>query len=345
MTDRLDPLETSRQIEESYKRYLKTLLAPRDGKLADAFEAEIDATTMLTKGPLLELTPPYEAGSTVRQLVDQRVLHPDFVQLGFPIDQPLYVHQETAIRKFLAGRNLVVSTGTGSGKTESFLIPILNSLLEERANGTLGPGVRALLLYPMNALANDQLKRLRSVLGSFPDITFGRYTGETKPGSVEAENDFLHNNPGDRRLPNELLSRDEMRASPPNLLLTNYAMLEYLLIRPADIDLFDGPHAGTWRFIVMDEAHVYDGAQGSEVALLLRRLKQRVAPSSAIQCIATSASLTGSVRHDPHGEAMQFASNLFDATFEYVEGDSSRQDLVQPTRKKHVDEATWQLTD
>jgi ATP-dependent helicase YprA (DUF1998 family) len=348
MTDRLDPLETSKQIEQSYKRYLKTLLAPRDGKLADAFDAEIDATTLLTKGPILELTPPYETASTPRQLIDQGVLHSDFARVDsrtFPLDQPLYVHQETAIRKFIAGRNLVVSTGTGSGKTESFLVPILNSLLEEQSMGTLGPGVRALLLYPMNALANDQLKRLRGILGSVPEITFGRYTGETKHRPGEAENDFLQNNPGQTRLRNELLSREEMRASPPHLLLTNYAMLEYLLIRPADIDLFDGPHAGTWRFIVMDEAHVYDGAQGSEVALLLRRLKQRVAPESNIQCIATSASLTGSVRNDPHGEAMQFASNLFDATFEYVEGDSSRQDLVQPTRKKSIDRATWQLTD
>jgi hypothetical protein len=182
------------------------------------------------------------------------------------------------------------------------------------------------------------------MLRSVPDITFGRYTGETLMKPTDAENDFLHNNPGDRRLPNELLSREEMRTNPPNLLLTNYAMLEYLLIRPADIDLFDGPHAGTWRFIVMDEAHVYDGAQGSEVALLLRRLKQRVAPKANIQCIATSASLTGSVRNDPHGEAMQFATNLFDAPFEFVGGDSSRQDLVKPTRKKHIDQAIWELT-
>lgn len=344
MTNRLDPLETSRQIEDSYKRYLKTLLSPRDGKLAEVFDAEVDATSLLTKGPLLELTPPYETGATPRQLMEEGVLHRDFEQLGFPVDQPLYVHQETAIRKFLTGRNLVVSTGTGSGKTESFLVPILNSLLEERANGTLGPGVRALLLYPMNALANDQLKRLRSVLRDFPDITFGRYTGETLMNPADAESDFLQNNPGDRRLPNELLSREEMRAGPPNLLLTNYAMLEYLLIRPADIDLFDGPYAGTWKFIVMDEAHVYDGAQGTEVALLLRRLKQRVAPESNIQCIATSASLTGSVRNDPNGEAMQFASNLFDAPFEYVDGNPSRQDLVKPTRKSHADRATWRLT-
>lgn len=347
MIDRLDPLETARQIECSYKRYLKTLLAPRDEQLAAAFDAEIDASTLLTKGPILELTPPYETGASCRHLIDEGVLHPDFARVdsrSFPLDQPLYVHQETAIRKFLGGRNLVVSTGTGSGKTESFLVPIVNSLIEELARGTLGPGVRALLLYPMNALANDQLKRLRAVLAGVPEITFGRYTGETARDAVVAEKEFLQSNPGAQRLSNELLSREEMRSNPPHLLLTNYAMLEYLLLRPADIDLFDGPHAGTWRFIVMDEAHVYDGAQGSEVALLLRRLKQRVAPASSLQCIATSASLTGSVRNDPHGEAMAFAANLFDAPFEYVDGDSARQDLIEPTRRKHSPSSTWELS-
>lgn len=346
MTERLDPLETAKQIEGSYKRYLKTLLAPRDEQLAAAFDAEIDASTLLTKGPILEMTPPYETGATCRQLIDEGVLHQAFSKIDGPalsLDRPLYVHQETAVRKFTAGRNLVVSTGTGSGKTESFLIPIINALIEESALGTLGPGVRALLLYPMNALANDQLKRLHAVLASVPEITFGRYTGETAEDARSAEADFLQTNPGEKRLPNELLSRQEMRSTPPHLLLTNYAMLEYLLLRPADIDLFDGPHAGTWRFIVMDEAHVYDGAQGSEVALLIRRLKQRVAPDADLQCIATSASLNGSVRNDPHGEAMEFASNLFDAKFEYVDGATSRQDLVEPVRKTHAPTPTWRL--
>jgi ATP-dependent helicase YprA (DUF1998 family) len=347
MIDRLDPLVTAKQIEGSYKRYLKTLLAPRNEQLAEAFDSAVDSSTLLTKGPILEMTPPYETGSTCRNLVAEGVLHPGFTALdspALPLDQPLYVHQESAIRKFVAGRNLVVSTGTGSGKTESFLIPIINSLIAESAQGKLGPGVRALLLYPMNALANDQLKRLRAVLAGLPEITFGRYTGETPEFARNAEADFFQSNPGTQRLPNELLSREEMRGEPPHLLLTNYAMLEYLLLRPADLDLFDGPHAGTWRFIVMDEAHVYDGAQGSEVALLMRRLKQRVAPDSALQCIATSASLTGSVRNDPHGEAMQFASNLFDAPFEYVVGDTSRQDLIEPVKKKHLQTPDWRLT-
>ena len=133
MIDRLDPLETAKQIEGSYKRYLKTLLAPRDERLATAFDTEIDASTLLTKGPILEMTPPYETGATCRELIAEGVLDQDFDRIGssFPLDQSLYVHQETAIRKFVAGRNLVVSTGTGSGKTESFLIPIINSLIEE----------------------------------------------------------------------------------------------------------------------------------------------------------------------------------------------------------------------
>ncbi|MFI2837917.1 DEAD/DEAH box helicase [Mycolicibacterium sp. PDY-3] len=346
MIDRLDPLETAKQIEGSYKRYLKTLLAPRNEQLAQAFDAEIDSSTLLTKGPILEMTPPYATGATCRDLIAEGVLHKDFERLdpSFPLDQSLYVHQESAIRKFSSGRNLVVSTGTGSGKTESFLIPIINALIEESRNGTLGSGVRALLLYPMNALANDQLKRLRKVLSSVPDITFGRYTGETKQRYDDAEAQFLQGNPGARRLPNELLSRDEMQQTPPHLLLTNYAMLEYLLLRPADMVLFDGPNAGTWRFIVMDEAHVYDGAQGSEVALLIRRLKQRVAPGTNLQCIATSASLNGSVRNDPRGEAVEFATNLFDAPFEYIEGDATRQDLVEPVRKTHSPTPTWAMT-
>src|SRR6202012_2004902 len=98
-------------------------------------------------------------------------------------------------------------------------------------------------------------------------------------------------NPGEPRLPGELLSREEMRDSPPHLLLTNYAMLEYLLLRPEDLDLFEGRYAGTWRFVVVDEAPGYDGTQGAEVAMLLRRLRDRGAPNRPIQCIATSATV------------------------------------------------------
>lgn len=180
----LDPIATSDAVVATYRRYLRTLVEPKDPRLATALENAIgDAINQeITKGPLLEATPPYVTSSTPRELIDTGILDPGIATLGngFNLDRPLYRHQERAIRKAATGRNLVVATGTGSGKTESFLLPILNRIMAERSAGTLNPGVRALLLYPMNALANDQMKRLRGLLAEAPDVTFGRYTG--RPG-------------------------------------------------------------------------------------------------------------------------------------------------------------------
>ncbi len=330
MSHALDPLKTSRLISETYRRYLRSLLQIRDPQISDALRAEIVASPILTKGPLLEANPPYATGSTLAELIVEGVLHPSFRALegpALPVDRPLYQHQESALRKAVVGRNLVVATGTGSGKTESFLIPILNALSREHDSGTLTPGVRALLLYPMNALANDQLKRLRGILAEAPHISFGRYTGDTPESRRVAAETFESLNPGAVRLRNELLSREEMRATPPHILLTNYAMLEYLLLRPADIDLFDGPHRGALRFIALDEAHVYDGAKAAEVAMLLRRLHDRVAAGQALQYIATSATMGDNPR-----AVTEFATKLFGAPFEWLEDDPSRQDLVRAAR-------------
>ena len=229
MTERFDPLRASTEIVDGYRRYLRSLLPLRDPVLRAALDRAIDTSPMLSKGPLLEASPAYETGSTIRELVDDGVLSRRFLDLTgpeLPADRPLYRHQETAIRKVRAGRNVVVATGTGSGKTESFLLPLLAHLTDERDAGALGPGVRALLLYPMNALANDQVKRLRRLLATTPEITFGRYTGDTFEDRGPAEDAFHKLNPGEKRLPNELLSRQEMRTTPPHLLLTNYAMLD-----------------------------------------------------------------------------------------------------------------------
>ncbi|WP_431897546.1 DEAD/DEAH box helicase [Nonomuraea sp. bgisy101] len=321
----MDPLATSALIAGTYRRYLRSLLPVRDPAIAGSLAAEIAASPLLTKGPLLEATPPYRTGATLRELIGDGVLDPAFAALGspaLPLDRPLYLHQEQALRKAATGRNLVVATGTGSGKTESFLLPILSALISE---GRLSPGVRALLLYPMNALANDQLKRLRELLSAVPQITFGRYTGDTPEKAQQAAALFDELNPGQPRLPNELLSREEMRAGPPHLLLANYAMLEYLLLRPADLELFE--HADRWRFVVLDEAHVYDGARAEELGMLLRRLHDRVARDRTLQAIATSATVG-----DEPGAVMDFAAKLFDAPFEWVPGDPSRQDLVTAAR-------------
>ena len=335
----MDPLATSELIVGTYRRYLRSLLPVRDPTLAEALAAEIDASPVLTKGPLLESTPAYRPGATLGALIAEGVLDPGFARFGsaaLPLDRPLYAHQEQALRKARAGRNLVVATGTGSGKTEAFLLPVLSALSAEHAAGTLGPGVRALFLYPMNALANDQLRRLRRLLAATPEITFGRYTGETPEEARAGAAVFEELNPGEPRLPNELLSREEMRQSPPHLLLTNYAMLEYLLLRPADLELFEGAHGGSWRFVVLDEAHVYDGAKAEEVGMLLRRLRHRVAAGRRLQAIATSATVGDRPR-----AVVEFAEALFDLPFEWVPGDPSRQDLVTAERMPTPEGSFW----
>ncbi len=332
----LHPIKTTEHLRDAYMRYLKTIKPFQDDTLRQQFAQALERPNALVKGPLVEVSPPFRTGTSIRELVEEGILSPRFTDLcseHLPYDRPLYVHQEQAIRKAVRGRNLVVSTGTGSGKTETFLIPILNWLLREEEQGTLkDPGVRALLLYPMNALANDQMKRLRRVLQDYPAITFGRYVGESKQERKQALEDFREIYPGEPILKNELHSREEMQESPPHLLLTNYAMLEYLLLRPADSRFFDGETARHWRFLVLDEAHVYSGANATEIAMLLRRLQDRVTGGhpSKLQAIATSATLGGG--QDDYPEVVTFASRLFNLPFEWDPGDPSRQDVIDAER-------------
>src|SRR3990172_6369007 len=274
----LNQINTSRLIKTSYVNYLKTLFPINDPELESKFHELLEDENKLFKGPYLESTPPYKKGKSIKDLQYENVLSPLFNELNsenLPLSRPFYLHQEKAIRKIVNGRNLIVATGTGSGKTEAFLIPIFNHLLTEKVKGTLCPGVRALLLYPINTLANDQVKRLRQLLKNCPDITFGRYIGETETDKNRARDDYKKTYVNDP-LPNELLSRAGMWETPPHILLTNYAMLEYLLLRPADNVFFDGAYSRHWKYIVMDEVHTYDGAKGIETAMLLRRLKDRI---------------------------------------------------------------------
>lgn len=316
----LHPLQTTNSLRETYKRYLKTIYPFQDEQLRAKFREELDKDNRLVREPLLEASPPYKSGRSISDLVDAGVLSRGFRRLcrenpHLPFDRPLYVHQERAIENVAAGNNLIVATGTGSGKTESFLLPIIDHLLREEEAGTLSqPGVRALLLYPMNALANDQLLRLRQLLANYPAITYGRYTGETLEERDKALQKFREREKHDPPM-NELISRVAMRERPPHILLTNYAMLEYLLLRPQDTELFDGPTSGHWRFLILDEAHVYDGATGIEVGMLLRRLRDRVLHGGrGLRCIATSATLGRGEEDFPL--AAKFAEELFDEHFE-----------------------------
>lgn len=331
----LDPIKTAQSIEENYRNYLLTTFRLKDSELQKQFEEVLKTKGKFVKGPILEATSTFKKGCAIDDLISEGVLSKEFEKLKsskLPLDRSLYSHQEMAIRKIILNqRNIVVATGTGSGKTETFLIPILNHLFRQKENGQLSPGVRALLLYPMNALANDQLKRMRELLQNNKDITFGRYTGETETKYKAALDNFwsmYEKQPSE----NELISREQMWDNPPHILLTNYAMLEYLLLRPDDNAFFDGEFAQNWKFVVIDEAHTYAGAKGIETSMLLRRLKERVVKSEPgkVCCIATSATLGKGEADFP--QITNFAKNLLGESFEWVDNDETRRDVIKAER-------------
>ncbi|GFP27669.1 hypothetical protein HKBW3S43_00319 [Candidatus Hakubella thermalkaliphila] len=317
----MNPIELAREIEERYQRYLKTTFYFRDPDLRASFEDALNSGH-LSKGPYLEATPVFKRGQTPQALFPNLLgLRPDegFLK-AVEGDRPLYQHQEEAIQKVFKGSNVVVATGTGSGKTEAFLYPILIHLYQAFQAGKLCPGVCALILYPMNALANDQRERLGEICKRFEEgnsplrFTFGQYIGETPEDENDSQRharDHMAN-----RLPGELVLRSEMRCTPPHILLTNYSMLEYLLLRPVDSPLFDNGRARWWTFLVLDEAHQYRGSRGIEMAMLLRRLKRRLREggrSEPFRCIATSATLVG--REGDRAAVARFASDLFGEEF------------------------------
>jgi len=301
------PIKGSAFIEEQYKRYLSTMFMIDNPDYQSQFAEQIKQHSAFSAGPYLDVHDNYKCGSTTRELVQKGILPKTFLKYGFHHDRPLYTHQEIALEKAMHGENIVVSTGTGSGKTESFLMPILANLAEEAEAGTLGKGVRALIIYPMNALANDQVERLRTLLKNTPQVTFGCYTGQTRQTYKDAYYEYKKLN-GTEPNSNELISRDQMKEYPPNLLITNYAMLEYLMVRPKDTPLFQD---NTWKFVVLDEAHIYRGSTGIEVSMLLRRLKATLS-GKKLQYFITSATLGDETEN---AAVADFATNLCDSPF------------------------------
>lgn len=341
-----NPAQASEQIKEEYIDYICTRYHFNDPVMGDSFRREL--TRMMSKGPYLDIKDPFKTSLSIRELIAEGVLSGLFNELEaqkpapahgkykrkLPITRPLYTHQEAAIRHITAGHNAVITTGTGSGKTECFLIPVLNELLREREKGTLPPGVRAILIYPMNALANDQMKRLREILMCYSEITFGVYNGETQWTQREAVEKYraLHETEDCEELrqplKNEIISREAMQQTPPHILCTNYAMLEHLLLRPNDDLIFSN---SDFKFVILDEAHIYRGATGMETALLLRRLKARMRSTREAQFILTSATL--GERGRAEDSIVRFAERLTGAQFraeDIVFGE--REERANPSR-------------
>ena len=313
-----DPIEASKNLKSGFIDYITTTFHITDPVYKAALRTELSRDGFLTKGPYLDMNGSYKAGRSLRELMDQGLVSRRFETLEpveekereLKIERPLYLHQEKALLKADAGNNLIVTTGTGSGKTECFLLPILQTLLSEEDAGTLGNGVRAILIYPMNALANDQMKRMRAIMKGHPQITFGIYTGNTEQTERKARAKFHENYGRDAVvLENELISREKMRETPPHILITNYSMLEYMMLRPKDDKVFSGAKL---RYIVLDEAHVYKGTTGMETAMLMRRLRARISTRDSVQFILTSATLGGK---DADQEITQFGYQLCGVQF------------------------------
>ena len=291
------------ELQEAIVEYLSTTFALSDDETRAALSRFLaDPVDGIFRGPFIRVRTPY------RPVSDDWESPFDWQASSFTP----HVHQGRSFER-LSSRDhdpkpTIITTGTGSGKTEAFLYPVLDHCVRERARGKRG--IKALVLYPMNALAADQARRLARLLHSEPDlagVTAGLYVGGS--GS--------HTTRGPDHLVDD---RTALRTDPPDILLTNYKMLDLLLQRRADRDLWVGDPESQLKYVVLDELHTYDGAQGTDVAMLLRRLgaATRLAepgkPLGPAVPVGTSATLGAGTES---GEAMRaFAGRVFGVSFD-----------------------------
>jgi ATP-dependent helicase YprA (DUF1998 family) len=300
------------RLVDEYAGYIRSFMQIRDEAIARRVEDELRGG-LLWPDPLIQLNPSFEPGPWVDDLVREGVLHEECRRVfrrdkeearrdetGRPLR--FYRHQEEAIRAARGGHHYVLTTGTGSGKSLSYIVPAVDQVLRRGS----GQGVRALVVYPMNALANSQFGELRKFLcHGYPDgrgpVTFAAYTGQER----EEE-------------------RRRILESPPDILLTNYVMLELILTRPVERPLIRA--AQGLQFLVLDELHTYRGRQGADVALLVRRVRD-ILGAERCQCVGTSATLAGpGTYQEQQDQVARVASLIFGADFrpENVIGETLR---------------------
>ncbi|MCY2995079.1 MAG: DEAD/DEAH box helicase [Planctomycetota bacterium] len=329
----INPVQFAHGVCDEFLRYLFSAFPLSDPDLAGQARKLLERPSSLdiplVKGPFVSLSESFAKGESIQKLAQDGILHPVMPGLiGYPT---MYLHQQQVFEAVRGGHHVLVSTGTGSGKTESFLYPIVHDLLRQRDQGVTS-GLAAILVYPMNALANDQLDRLRDMLGG-TGITFGQWVGTTpdKESDVIIERfrgssrqayleerkrrreEAAQEDRAVRPLAplEECCSEEDIRSRQPRILLTNYRQLEVLATRLPDISLFaDAP----LKYLVFDEAHTYAGATGAEVGCLVRRLRALAGKTpDEITCIGTSATLSDPTKKDrDDGEtARRFASRFF----------------------------------
>ena len=289
MKDTVDIFSFHRSVMDRYESFAKSHIEIDDAEIERALQDEGRLKTMWPD-PLIQFNPAYENGESGASLVTKGVLAPE---MAFVLkDFPLYRHQEEALRLGTAGKGFVVTSGTGSGKSLTFMGTIFNEVFKNRGSGVVG-----LVVYPMNALINSQSGEIEKLAERYKEatqkdfpITFGQFTGQEKE---------------DRR--------DILRNEPPHILLTNYMMLELMLTRSRDITIRDAIFKNL-KYIAFDELHTFRGRQGADVAMLIRRIKAEC--TNEIVCIGTSATMAGGANAvDRKAKVAEVATSFFGSPF------------------------------
>jgi DEAD/DEAH box helicase domain-containing protein len=321
------PSVVASEVRTSVEDFLKTTFRHSTHRFEGLMERFLADPDNCFKGPYVSIALPFRTGTSGANYF------PD-VPMAFPPHR----HQELAFERLKSPfyKSTLIATGTGSGKTECFLMPILDHCIQHRGE----PGIKALLIYPMNALATDQAKRIAKAIHDNPKlnghVTAGLFVGESErePRAVMTEDGVI-------------TDKDILRHNPPDILLTNYKMLDYLLVRPRDQQLWSGNAPETLRYLVVDEIHTFDGAQGTDLACLVRRLKARLqTPAKHLACVGTSATLGSG---DGKADMLKYARGVFDEPFDknaVVEEDRlSPDEFLQDIIRNSSDGQTLSQTD
>ena len=292
MNKNIDVFGVHDRIMDDYKSFISSFLNIRDKPIREKVESEIEGGRFWPD-PLIQFNPGYASGGTAKHLCDSGVLHPE-IRLIFH-GYHLYRHQTEAIELGRAGKSFVVTSGTGSGKSLTYIATIYDHILKHREEAK---GLTALIVYPMNALINSQYeefgkyqKAYRERAGKDLPISCRRYTGQEDREEREATLDSM-----------------------PDILLTNYMMLELILTRSGESKLRSAIRDNL-RFLVFDELHTYRGRQGADVALLIRRIQNMA--KKPLLCVGTSATMiSGGTEEERKRKVADFASRIFGVKME-----------------------------
>ena len=279
-------------IVNDYKSYVSSFIQIKNDTIRDIVESDIELGKLWPEA-LLRFNPSFEKGESVKSLIDTNVLHSELENVFTGYN--LYKHQVDALRLGTENKDFIVTSGTGSGKSLTFIGTIFDNLFK---SGTAGkPGIKAIIVYPMNALINSQTKELdgykdnyKKATGKDFPIKYAQYTGQEKQEK-----------------------REEIREELPDIILTNYMMLELILTRIQEKGIRDSIYSSL-QYLVFDELHTYRGRQGSDVALLIRRIKAK--SQNKITCIGTSATMvSGGTLKDQREKVAEVATSLFGSKF------------------------------